>query len=193
MIIKLSMINDIKNKRPKRRVAKTLATVAAIFGAMTHAHAQESGDASATLVTPLSFISTDDLNFGDIIPSNQAGQVRMTSDGNRTATNGIILVGGNQQAGGFAGQGALNQIVEISLGSNTVQLTGPGAPMTLRNFTILSSSNNNGVILNTNPRRFRIGSRTGVFAFGIGATLDVGANQTPGRYTGTWDITLNYQ
>lgn len=177
--------------------AKVMVFVFAATGfmgaAITSAQAQETADAEITVVTPLSFISTDDLNFGDIIPSNQAGQVRMTADGNRTATNGIILVGGNQQAGGFAGQGAFFQIVEISLGANTTQITGPGAPMTVRNFTILSTVANNGVILNTNPRRFRITSPTGIFIFGIGATLDVGANQTPGRYSGTWDITLNYQ
>ena len=27
----------------------------------------------------------------------------------------------------------------------------------------------------------------------VGATLDVGANQAPGHYSGTWTITLNYQ
>lgn len=191
------MDSGTNNKRRSRHFfrafAIVVATLGAITGAITSVQAQESVDARAVVVTPLSFISTDDLNFGDIIPSTQAGQVRMTSDGNRTATNGIILVGGNQQAGGFAGQGTFFQIVEISLGNNTTQITGPGAPMTVRNFTVLSSTNNNGVILNTNPRRFRITSGTGIFTFGVGATLDVGANQAPGRYSGNWDITLNYQ
>jgi Domain of unknown function (DUF4402) len=47
-------------------------------------------------------------------------------------------------------------------------------------------------VLTTTPRRFRINSATGVFAFPVGATLDVAANQAPGKYTGTWSITLNY-
>ncbi len=169
---------------------------ALLFGLMAtsvNAQDQETGDASATVVTPLSFISTDDLNFGTIIPSNVAGEVEMRSDGSRTATNGIILVGGSQQAGGFAGQGQFFQIVEISVGSNSTQLTGPGAPMNVREFTVLSNAANGGVILNTNPRLFRIASGTGIFAFGVGATLEVGANQTPGTYSGTWSITLNYQ
>jgi len=154
-----------------------------------YAQAEETADASATVVTPLSFISTDDLNFGQIIPSNTAGEVRLLIDGSRTTAGGVTVVGSTHSTGGFAGQGSFNQIVEIFLGSNTIQLTGPGAPMTARRFEIASTPS---VLLNTSPRRFRIGSGTGIFAFGIGATLDVGANQTPGNYTGTWSITLNY-
>lgn len=188
---------DIRTKynSPLRRLAKLYALGAALLtGSMiSSVHAQEVGDASATVVTPLSFISTDDLNFGLIIPSNVDGVVEMRSDGSRTATNGIVLVGGSQQPGGFAGQGQFFQIVEISVGSATTQLNGPGAPMNVRAFSVLSTSNNGGVILNTNPRLFRIGSGTGIFAFGVGATLEVGANQTPGVYSGTWSITLNYQ
>lgn len=188
------MDSRTKHNSPKRRLVKLCVSCGALLaGLATSAHAQEAGDASATVVTPLSFISTDDLNFGTIIPSNVAGEVVMRSDGSRTATNGIILVGGSQQPGGFAGQGQFFQIVEISVGSTTTQLTGPGAPMNVSSFSVLSTSNNGGVILNTNPRLFRIGNGAGIFAFGVGATLDVGANQTPGTYTGTWTITLNYQ
>lgn len=187
------MDSGTKQKSLKRRFAKAAMGIALAASLCVTAQAQETGDASATVVTPLSFISTDDLSFGQIIPSNVAGEVRMTSDGNRTATNGIILVGGSQQPGGFAGQGSFFQIVEIFLGSEDIQITGPGAAMRVKDFSILSSATANGVILNTNPRRFRITSGTGIFAFGIGATLEVGANQTPGTYSGTWDITLNYQ
>lgn len=187
------MDSGTKYKSLKGRFVKAAMGIALAASLCGTAQAQETGDASATVVTPLSFISTDDLNFGQIIPSNIAGEVRMTSDGNRTATNGIILVGASQQAGGFAGQGSFFQIVEIFLGSEDIQITGPGAAMRVRDFSILSSATNNGVILNTNPRRFRITSGTGIFTFGIGATLEVGANQTPGTYSGTWDITLNYQ
>jgi len=183
---------NIKSLKRLLSRACAMGIACASLSFATSAYAQDTGDASATVVTPLSFISTDDLNFGQIIPSNVAGEVRMAADGTRTATNGIILVGSNQQPGAFAGQGEFFQIVSIAIGANNIQLTGPGAPMTARAFSVLSSSTANGVILNTNPTFFRIGSGTGIFAFGVGATLDVGANQTPGTYSGTWNITLEY-
>ena len=40
--------------------------------------------------------------------------------------------------------------------------------------------------------RFTIASALGNYNFPVGATLEVGANQTPGDYSGTFTITLNY-
>jgi hypothetical protein len=144
----------------------------------------------ASIIRPLSFIKTDDLKFGKILPSGVAGTVVLAPAGTRTADNGIVLVGNDQQPARFAGQGRFNQAVTISLSSSTILINGPGASMLVRNFTIGSTPS---VILGTTPLRFRIGNSQGIFAFPVGATLDVGANQTPGTYTGNWNITLNYQ
>ena len=46
--------------------------------------------------------------------------------------------------------------------------------------------------LSTSPTRFRITSPLGNYNFPVGATLEVGANQAPGDYSGTFTITLNY-
>ena len=61
--------------------------------------------------------------------------------------------------------------------------------MRVRTFVIGSTPT---AVLTTTPTRFRIAALNGVFNFPIGATLEVGANQAPGFYTGTWSITLNY-
>jgi hypothetical protein len=156
--------------------------------------AQDTGDADTMIVVVehLSFFRVQDLSFGDILPSTAAGQVRVTPDGARTATGGVTLVGvGDHQPARFAGRGVYNRLVRIRLLSNTIQLTGPGAPMTVSQFEIGSTPNTN--ILTTSWTQFRIGATNGMFNFPVGARLNVNANQQPGTYSGTFSLTLEYQ
>lgn len=148
------------------------------------------GSAEITIVRPLSFIIDDNLDFGAVIRGTTAGTVTVAPDGTRTRTGGVTLAnGGGQKPASFAGQGAFNQRVDISIGASSIFLTGPGAPMRVRDFVIGSTPT---AVLTTAPLRFTIAAPTGIFAFPVGATLDVGANQAPGKYTGNWSITLNY-
>jgi hypothetical protein len=173
-----------------KRLSFGVAAIWAVANAMPAFAAQGQADAQLALVKPLSFILVEDLNFGKVIPANVAGTVTIDPLGNRTATNGVVLAGNTHQVAQFAGDGTNGQRVDISLGSNSIQITGPGAPMTVRNFVIGSTPT---AILTTTPQRFRINSATGIFQFPVGATLDVGANQVAGTYTGTWTVTLQYQ
>lgn len=172
----------------KKLGAAFVALSAAMAAVPAHADV-EPGTAEITVVRPLSFVIDDNLDFGSVIPSNVAGVVTMTPTGARTATNGIIIVGNGHKAASFAGQGTFNQRVDISLGANSIFINGPGPRMRVRTFVIGSTPT---AILTTAPARFRIGAVNGIFFFPIGATLEVGANQAPGFYTGTWSITLNY-
>lgn len=167
-----------------------LAALVAAFAAMP-AHADtKTGNAEITIVRPLSFVIDDNLDFGNVIRGTTAGTVVIAPDGTRTRTGGVILAnGGGHKAASFAGQGTNNQRVDISLGASSINITGPGAPMRVHTFVLGSTPT---AVLTTNPQRFRINSPTGAFYFPVGATLDVGANQAPGKYTGTWSITLNY-
>lgn len=166
-----------------------MVALMATFAASPAIADTETGNAEITIVRPLSFVIDDNLDFGSLIPSNVAGIVTMTPTGVRTATNGIVLVGGGHKAASFAGQGTFNQRVDVSLGANSIFITGPGAPMRVRTFVIGSTPT---AVLTTTPNRFRIAALNGVFNFPIGATLEVGANQAPGFYRGNWSITLNY-
>jgi spore coat protein U-like protein len=147
-------------------------------------------DAQIAVVRPLEFIKVEDLNFGRVIRGNTAGTVTIEPNGTRTKTGGVILNGTGHQPARFAGMGTFNQRVDVSLGANQIFITGPGAPMRVHTFVVGSTPT---AVLTTTPRRFYIASASGIFNFPVGATLDVGANQTPGTYTGTWTITLNYQ
>lgn len=168
-----------------------VAGVMGSLAASTAAHAdQTAADAQIAVVRPLEFIRVENLDFGQVIRSSTAGTVTIAPNGTRTKTGGVTLVGTGFQAAEFAGMGTNNQRVDVSLGANFINVTGPGAPMRVHTFVIGSTPT---AILTTTPRRFRINSPTGIFIFPVGATLDVGANQAPGTYTGTWSITLNYQ
>ncbi len=171
-------------------VAAALAAVVLVPSSALAAPANQQGTSRTVVLQSLSFVRVQDLEFGDIIPSNTAGTVRLRPDGTRTSTGGVILVGSSHQPARFAGFGSRNQRVLISLSSNTIQITGPGAPMTVSLFEIDFPPK---AILTTAPRRFRIRSTTGLFEFPLGATLAVGANQVAGSYSGTFSITLDYQ
>jgi spore coat protein U-like protein len=146
-------------------------------------------EAEAIVLRPLSFFKVNDLDFGDIVPSASAGTVRIHPDGSRSRTGGVTLAGDGGEPARFAGLGGFNRQVNISLGSNSIWITGPGTRMRVRNFEIGSTPT---AILSTRPTRFRITSPLGNYNFPVGATLEVGANQAPGEYSGTFSITLNY-
>jgi Domain of unknown function (DUF4402) len=179
-------------KLPKM-LAWLAAGGAASLAAVAPAYAQgdtKPAEAQIAIVKPLVFLKVDDLNFGTVIPTGTAGTVTVAPSGARSKTGGVVLTGVGWQPSKFAGYGANNQIVTISLGANQINITGPGAPMRVHDFVIGSTPT---VVLGTTPLRFRIGSPTGIFDFPVGATLDVGASQAAGTYTGTWTIILNYQ
>ncbi len=149
--------------------------------------------ANAIVVTPLSFFKVDDLSFGRLVAGTTAGTVAVAPDGTRTATGGVRLASGGNTAkpARFAGQGAYNQTVAISVNatSNTMTRVGGTETMTFDTFVIGSSPT---TTLTTAPLSFYIGNTTGQFNFPVGATLRVKANQAPGTYTGTFSITLQY-
>ena len=148
------------------------------------------GDAQVTLVMPLSFIRYEDLNFGRIIPANVAGTVTISPTNVRTASSGIALVGTDFQVARFAGMGTQNQRVRIRITPDTILLTGPGPAMTVTNFTIGPDPALQQI--GTSPN-YRIAPANGIFWFTVGGTLNVGAAQPGGAYSGTFTATIDYQ
>ena len=153
----------------------------------------EVADAQAAIVTRGEFFKVEDMHFGMVIPSAVAGVVTLAPTGVRTATGGVTLVGNTHQAAEFGGRrpGNSNNPLSISVGSNTIQLTGPGAPMTV---SLFRGNVNPNQVLTTVPRNFQVtGQSNGAFELRVGATLNVNANQAPGTYSGTWSITVDFQ
>lgn len=160
------------------------------------AEAQQSvsgqGDAFAVIIARLSFIKTQDLDFGQMTASNSAGTVTIAPSGARSKTGGVTLFGDSGAPARFSGYGFPNQSVLISITVPTGILTRTGGSETMQFDTFVVGSTPQ-VQLTTTPRSFRISSANGMFAFPVGATLRVKRNQAPGIYTGTFSITLQYQ
>lgn len=148
------------------------------------------GDAQVAMVTPLSFVQHADLDFGRVIPSAVAGTVTVSPTNARTATNGVVLVGNDHQVARFAGMGTQNQRVRIRISETTITLTGPGPSMTVSNFLIGPEPTLQQIGGSPN---YRIQPANGIFWFTVGGTLNVGANQPGGSYSGTFTATLDYQ
>ncbi len=173
-------------------VALCLAAPIALVPQTALAQSSTSAESEAVVVTPLSFIKVEDLDFGSIIPGTNNGWITLSPDGTVATTGGIVVLSGSSQAAEFAGYGAVNQIVTIRLDRNRYNLTRIGGTetMRLRRITIGSVP---PTTLGTNIRTFRIVSPSGAFAFRVGGQLRVRANQAPGVYETQFDVTLEYQ
>lgn len=177
--------------KSSRRAALFALSIAATFAVTGPAYAgTRTGNAKTTVIRPVSFVINGNLDFGALISGTTAGTVTIETGGQRIRTGGITLAnGGGQRPATFSGQATVNQWLRVSVGASSIILTGPGAPMRVRNFVVGSTAGTN---LGNAPLTILNNYTNGNFAFNIGATLDVGANQAPGKYTGTWSITINY-
>lgn len=142
------------------------------------------------LVGPSRITKLEDLHFGDILPGNTGGTITLDTAGNVSTTGTVISMGGNPQAAEFE---ISRQILldyptyNGPLGTDSIVLTHvsqPSATMTLRNFT--TDFNRPGFF--GLPAYFF----QATYDFRIAGTLDVGANQEPGSYVGTFTVTIDY-
>lgn len=179
------------------QLQKFTALIGALLGilflpASVAAQQTDSAEAQAFLVTPLSFVKQLDLDFGDIVPGDTPGVITMDSAGNVAVTGGVIHLEGTQQPARFAGFGAFRQTVLINVDANSYILTRSGGTETMVMDTLLIGSQP-PIIINTNPRRFRIINPDGFFFFTIAGRLQVPANAVPGTYEGEFAVTLEYE
>lgn len=177
-----------------RKYCARFALGAAVLAAATPARADtENVDSQVAVVTPGSFFKVDDLDFGTIVAGTTTGTVTISPAGARTAAGGVTLWGNSHHPALFAGMKPTqpNRPVRLRVGANSIQVTGPGAPMTV---SLFRANTNPAQVLTTVPRNFQVQqSVNGAFALYVGATLTVNANQAPGAYSGTWELTLDFQ
>ncbi len=147
-------------------------------------------EARVTIIAQGALAKARDLHFGDIIAGPTPGTVRVDVNGARTSTGGVTLAGTSHHAALFVGQGRRNQMIEISLATPTILITGPGAPMTVSLFEI---GEVDGSLRGNRPGRYRITTRSGQFEFPVGATLTVNADQASGNYVGTFTVNYEFQ
>ncbi|MCK5395778.1 MAG: DUF4402 domain-containing protein [Gammaproteobacteria bacterium] len=166
----------------KLLLAAGAATLSASFFATTATAATDTANASATVLTPLSIIADvgAEMDFGDVAGDvTDPTTVVLTTGGTTSSPDGASTAG-TPSAGNFDVTGSGTLAYDITLPADgVVQLTGGGAPMDVDGFTDSAGGTSS--------------LTAGTDTFDVGATLTINANQTAGPYTGTYDVTVNYQ
>ncbi|GEJ57363.1 DUF4402 domain-containing protein [Anaeromyxobacter diazotrophicus] len=119
------------------------------------------------------------LSFG-AFAAGSGGAVTVSPTGSRAATGGVVLLSARPGAAAtFTVTGDPGLSFGLTLPADgAVALTSGAHAMALSGFTYL-------------PATLSLGAGSQVVS--IGATLAVGAQQAPGSYAGTFDVTVNYQ
>lgn len=173
----------------KRTFALLLAVAATALatGSANAAPAQASGFAQANVITPGVIVPLAILRFGQFIRPATAGTLTVdiagavTTTGGITGTTTIAQTGTGRGPGSFGLRGSPNRQVDIVLPGSSTIASGLQT-MTVNAFT----ANTNG------GGKIKLDA-TGNATLIIGATLNVGANQAVGNYTGTYTITVTFQ
>jgi hypothetical protein len=196
----LVVMKNVNSRAAIRNISSLLVAVAA-FGA----------GSSATVVPPIALSEPSDIRFGSLAPAATAGTIVLpvpatlpatapttaapVITGTRTATGGIIMVGGGTcSATVLCGVGGV-QIAGVANGTYatvtlpaTVTLTSGANTMTAGTFTrrygVVGTA---GVITGAGTL-----SATGTSLLLIGGTLNVAIAQAAGTYTGTMAVTVDY-
>jgi hypothetical protein len=174
---------------------KQLLSLVAIFmiaGISNNLMAQESAIAlaEATIVTPISILKTQDMNFGNVaVQSASGGTVVLTPAGVRSVTGDVTLpttATGTVTAANFTvgGNGVYTFSIDLPSSITLTRVSGTET-MTVGTFT------SNGDVATGDTTATLVG---GTFTLNVGATLNVAAAQVAGVYTNTADltVTVNY-
>jgi hypothetical protein len=141
--------------------------------------ATASSNATATVITPIAISNTQDLAFGSFSTTAAAQTVTISAAGARSSVGAIVVPSSTFSASSFNVTGSGTLTYSITLPSNgTVTVTGPGTAMPVNTFT-------------SNP------SGTGALTAGaqtltVGATLSTNSPQTVGAYSGSFNVSVDY-
>ncbi|MGV3731079.1 MAG: DUF4402 domain-containing protein [Sphingopyxis sp.] len=159
----------------KRALLGAAIAVFAMNASAVHA-ATATGTATAKILRQITLTNTSDLQFATIISGATASTVSVSTSGAVSCGAGLTCTG-TTTAANFDVEGTEGAVVVVG-GDASVTLNGSlGGTMT----STLSYSD----------ATITLGATGG--SFQVGGTLNVGASQTAGDYSGTFDVTANYQ
>lgn len=134
-----------------------------------------------TSVLAISISNLQALAFGKFA-AGSGGTVTVSPSGARTATGGVILLSsGSGSAASFRVSGDPGLTYYIVLPANGVVALGNGTGQTMPVSDFTSSPAAAGQL-----------DLSGVQTVSIGATLNVSAGQAAGNYSGSFDVTVDY-
>ena len=159
----------------KRAVLGAAIAALAMNASAAHA-ATATGTAKAKILRQITLTNTSALQYATIISGATASTVSVSTSGAATCGAGLTCTG-TTTAANFDVQGTSGAVVLVG-GDSSVTLNGSlGGTMT--SSLTYSSAN------------ITLGATGG--SFQVGGTLNVGANQAAGDYSGTFNVTANYQ
>lgn len=142
---------------------------------------QTDGAARVQVVGMFEIVPIADLRFGAIAQPAAPGTVTVSSDGTVTTTLSFSTVSGPRGPAVFVVRGEPNRRF-ITLLPGPITISNGTSTMTVDQFRS-----------NTIPPGVARLSPTGLYILNVGGRLNVNANQAPGSYTGTFDVTVLYQ
>jgi len=182
-------------KKISRRALIAFGLVASATGAMAQSSATvTNGTATANVIRPITLAAARDLAFGNVVPG---------------ATGGTLVIAGTaaglQTPGGGVTQPASQKGTVTSAQFNvtgealfTYTLTIPTAPVTISDsattpntMTVSTFTSDVATTAGAGQLSGSIGA-AGTQTVSVGGTLNVGANQAAGSYTGSFSVTVAY-
>ncbi len=161
----------------KSKIALAGAIAAAALVSTGANAATQTATAEVDILAAVQLAQNDGLDLGVVASSAAAGTVTLpTASNTRTCSAGVTCVG-TALRGRFTVSGATSGYV--------VGVTVPAS-------TTLSSGANS-MTLTLNPSITSFTSTGAAEVFYVGGTLAVGANQAAGTYTGTYNVSADYQ
>lgn len=136
---------------------------------------------SATILSSIGLTEVQPLDFGSVMVGSGAGSLTIDPSMAINATGGVVSSGTPTPA--MVAITAEPGLQLVMMTDSSVTLQSGSNTMTVDNFTINDSV--------TGTKSMALATGTGDAL--IGATLQIGANQPPGIYTGTFNYTVNYQ
>ncbi|MHB0969426.1 MAG: DUF4402 domain-containing protein [Thermoanaerobaculia bacterium] len=146
---------------------------------------------AAAITDGIGIANTAPLAFGDMLQPTLAGTVTVSPAGARTASGSITLLGSTVSAAGFfVDSNPGNRRFWVVVPSS-VTISAGAATMTVTNFQTNVANPANCVTTGA-PAPGPPGQCPNTsYNLSLGGTLNVGAAQAPGLYSGTFSVTVN--
>ncbi len=161
-----------------KKILTTLSILIALLSTGTAFAATASANATASIVAAISIAKVTDLQFGNIVAGVGATTVSLSTLGVRSG-DGTPVLGGVVTPASFLVSGNLVATYSITLPTTTTLTRTAGAEtMTVTGF--ISNPSGTGILT------------AGAQSLLVGATLNVGAGQVAGVYSGTFDVSVAY-
>jgi hypothetical protein len=171
-----------------RRFSSILITLGALLApAMAHAAPSQlflpdkNATGTARIILPAQITKLYDMDFGFVTVTGAGTAIVNSNTGAVTTTGGVLFAGGLPHAARFEAVSPSKTVVHIRLPKKAATVTRVGGTETMS----VDTWSLNGV-----DTRNVVAHET--FEFAIGATLHVAAAQAEGTYTGTFDVTIDY-